>query len=319
MVQAMGVYSALHLIAETAFKIPPADYTGKVLNLPFNSNGVSGTQNTTDPATMTGRRDAVEAIYGNIDVTGDIVVPMDSNAIGYWLAFAFGAPTTVAGTTEGTYVHTFKPSNIQPSAMIEKAFNNGVYVVSNGNKVNSLSTTFGGDGELTLSANISGCEEELKSTALSPAPVDVPFKRLNNFQAALKIDGVEQQIVTQATLEVAFNLDTEGFALGGNGFRSRINEGTIKPSGTLTAFFDDKTYLEKAINSTKVSLEFTVTGANGTLSIRLPEAKFARKTPGIEGQTGITQELDYSAFYDNNEDNSCIVVTLTNTTATYTF
>ena len=316
--QAMGVYSELLLCPEKEFRVAPTDLTGKVLSLPFNSVSLASSQNTSDPGTITGRRDAVEAIYGNNDNAGDVVVPLDSRAFGHWLAFAFGSPTTTSAGA-GKFKHVFKPGKTQPSAIIEKGFNNGVHLRSVGCKVSQLSFSFGGDGELTATASIVGCSETNEADALVETPKKIALRRYNNFQASLLIDGEAEQVATEVSVDIDFGLDTEGYAIGGNGYRVRVNEGIIRPSGNVTVFFDDASYLQRAENSTKTSLEVDLDSNGNKLQLMLPEVKFARSSPTIEGATGITQQLDYSAFYENNEQDSCVVFILTNDVESYAF
>lgn len=315
--QAMGVYSELLLCPEKEFKVAPDNLTDKVLSLPFNSNSLVASQNTSDPATMTGRRDAVEAIYGNIDVAGDIVVPV-GQSIGWWLAFAFGSPETTE-VEGGKYKHVFKPGKTQPSAIIEKGFNNGIHLRYNGCKVSKLAFSFGGDGELTSTVSIVGCNETNNAEALVEAPKKVALRRYNNFQASLLIDGVAEQIATEVSADIDFGIDTEGYAIGGNGFRARANEGIIKPSGNMTVFFDNAEYLQRAENSTKTSLEVVLESNGNKLQLMLPEVKFARSSPSIDGATGITQQLSYNAFYEDNEQDSCVVFILTDDVESYEF
>lgn len=319
MTQVIGTYTKLLLCPEKSFKVAPTTLTGKVLSMPFNSNGLSGSQNMTDSATMTGRRDATEAIAGNVDVSGDIVVPLDFTAFPWWLALAFGSPTTTAGEN-GLYTHVFKPGKTQPSAIIEKADeNSGVYLKTSGVKVSKLGFSFGGDGELTATISLSGCNEEVDSAILA-TPTDTAFNRINNFQISdLKVGGTSVAIATQLTTDIDFGLDTNGYAIGDNGFRSRLNEGIIKPSGQMTAFFDDTTYLNLAINSTESSLEVGATSGTNAFGLKLPELKFARSTPAIDGQAGISQQLNYNAYYANATEGTCVQFTVTNNVASYAF
>lgn len=315
--QAIGVYTKLLVCAEQSFKTLPSTLTGKVLSMPFNTISLAASQNTSDPATITGRRDAVEAIYGNIDNSGDIVVPLDSKAFGHWLALAFGAPTTTADATDGYYKHVFKASNTQPSFCVEKVFNNGVILKSVGCKVSKLGFSFGGDGELTATISVVGCNETIEESQLVESPTAVAMKRFNNFQSSLLIDNVAEQVATDVSCDVDFGLDTEGYAIGGNGFRVRANEGIIKPSGSVTVFFDDATYLQKATNSTEVALEIDLTNGTNKLQIAMPEVKFNRTSPSVDGATGITQQMDYNAYYNDNASGSCVIFTLTNDVASY--
>ena len=318
--QAMGVYSKTRLYPEEALSKLPE--TVKGFEIPFNSNSLSSSQNSSSPGTITGRRDAAEPMLGNIDCTGDIVTPVDTDAFGYLLAAAFGRPTTTPGKS-GTnlYTHVFKPGKTQPSFSVEKVFSNGVYSLINGVKVNQIEMTFGGDGELTATVGFIGCKETINDAAAATDEniTKVGFNRLNNFQASLKIDGTDVAIATELSLTIPFGLDDSGYAIGSGGFRTRINEGIISPTGKLTAFFDDKTFIEKAMTSKITQLQVTLTKGDKSLVVDIPEVMFARKSPGIDGTKGITQELDYSAFYKENSLNSCIQFTLVNGVATYEF
>ena len=68
--QAIGVYTTLKMGFETEFGKDPADLATKAVQMPFNTCGLAASQNKTDPATIRGRRDPVEPIMGNIDVSG---------------------------------------------------------------------------------------------------------------------------------------------------------------------------------------------------------------------------------------------------------
>ena len=210
--QAMGVYSGVRFIPEAQLGVTPS--SGTVRSLPFNSCTVAAEQNRTAPGTMTGRRDPVEPIMGNINVSGGMTIPLDVNAFGWILAMAFGNPTTTS-VTGGKYQHVFKPGTEQPSISLEKAFSNGEYYVDKGCKISSMGFSFGGDGELTVDVQMLGCNEVINDEPISDSVTELALDRLNNFQAALKIDNVEVAVATELTLDVNFGLDEEGYAIGG--------------------------------------------------------------------------------------------------------
>lgn len=312
--QAIGVYSQLGFVHETTLGTTPT--SPDVKTLPFNSCTVSAEQNMTSPQTLTGRRDPVEPILGNINVGGEIVVPLDVNAIGWILAMAFGNPTTTTVST-GVYQHVFKPSNTQPSVSLERKLSNGDYYVDRGCKVSSLGFNFGGDGELVTNIGILGCSEIVDDSPLDASPTEITLDRVNNFQAALKEGGSNIAIATELGLNINFGLDENGYAIGGGGQRSRINEGLIEVSGSLTAFYDDDTLIAKAIAATETSLQVKLTKGSNSLTIDIPELLFARKSPSIENATGIMQSLNYNGYYKDNSDGTAIKFTLINGTASY--
>ncbi len=314
MAQAMGVYSVLNFIREAVLGTTPD--SGTVRSLPFNSCTLSAEQNMTTPATLTGRRDPVEPILGNTNVSGNVVVPLDLNAIGWILAMAFGNPTTTS-VTGGKYQHVFKAGNTQPSMSIERALSNGDYYVDKGCKVSSLGFNFGGDGELVCEAGFLGCNEVINDAPIDDEPTAIVLDRLNNFQASLKENNVSLAVATELGLTIDFGLDENGYAIGGGGFRNRINEGLISVSGSLTAFYDDDALMQKAIAATETSLQVKLTKSSGSLQIDVPELLFARKSPTIEAATGVMQTLNYNAYYKDNANSAAVVFTLINATASY--
>ena len=313
--QAMGVYTKTRIIPETEFN--KLSTTAKAYDLPFNTNAISSSQNMTDAETISGRREAKEPIKGNIDVQGTLELPLDTIAFGYLLAATFGSPTTTAVGQDGTYQHVFKANKEQPSFTVEKEYKSDLLSLITGCKVSKLSFSFGGDGELTASADVVGCTEEINNVTKAKSVEAVKLNRLNNFQTSMKLDGKEVAIATEISLDIDFGLDTDGYAIGSNGFRARINEGLIKPSGSVTTFFDDKSLLEKAINNESVSLQLTMTKGKQSLVIDIPEVLLERKTPEITGSKGLTVDLNYNAFYEKAAIGTCIQFTLVNDVAKY--
>lgn len=315
MTQAKGAKARVLLDFETTFNTDPAGIATSAIKLPINSCNVASSQNTTAPATITGQRDPVEPIMGNVECNGDIVVPVDYTTFGYILKALFGAPTTTGETAP--YLHKFKPGDVQPSLVIEKGFQDVTqYMKYNGCKVSKLSLSVGGDGELTATVSFMGAKETVGTSSVSSSPVVPTMDRLGHFNASLKIDGSAVAIATNVTIDIDCGLNGD-FAIGSNGFRSAVNEGLMTVGGNITAFFEDATYLNKAIAGTAVAIELALTSGTNILKFSMPEVKFARKSPAIDGPAGIKQELAYNAYYKSNADDVAIVVSLTNATETY--
>lgn len=317
--QAIGVYTTLKMGFETEFGKDPADLATKAVQMPFNTCGLAASQNKTDPATIRGRRDPVEPIMGNIDVSGDLAVPMDATAFGYWWKAAMGAPvTTAVEGKDGFFKHVFKPADDQPSLVLEKGFSKiNSYAKYNGCKVSKISISAGGDGELTATISIMGCDEKISTTTICASPSEPVMNRLNNFMANLILGGNKTATVTAFTMDIDFGLDGDTYALGGKGYRTAVNEGLINISGSMTAFFCDNTYLELAENNTETSAELTLEVGELQMSLLLPEIKFSRNSPAVDGPSGIKQELQYSAYYQDSDENAAIVVTMQNKVASY--
>ena len=320
MSQVIGAYTKLLLCPEASYGKLGSSLDGKILSLPYNTNNLSASQKINDASTIRGRRDAADPILGNHDSSGDIDVPLDVNAFGWWLAAMFGSPTTTQDTSSKLYTHVFKVGDTMPSFTIEKnAEKNGVFLRTAGAMINKLALSFGGDNELTAKLSCIGSKETTETASLGKATA-VDLRRLNQFQCnSLKLGGVETDIVTQLTLDIDFGLDTDGYAIGNGGYRSRVNPGVVKPSGKITAFFDDASLLKKANANEESSLEVALVRGDESLTIKIPELQYNYKSPDISGPSGVKQELDYHGYWSDSTDNSCVVFTLVNKTASYAF
>ncbi len=314
----VGAKTQTNIVIEKEYGVVPTAAGTMTINMPFNSNNVASSQNSTDPATIRGNRNPVEPILGNNDVSGDIVVPVDFTAFGYWLTLGIGVPVSTSKDTE-KYQHVFKIGEGVPSFTMEKAFPGiSQYIQQHGCKVSKMSFSFGGNDELTSTVSIMGAKEEIKQTAMAANLIEPTFDRANNFQCIVKIGGNVAGRVTSWSLDIDNGLDGDTYTIGSQGFREAICDGLVKASGTLEAFFKDATYLTMAEQSSETSMELIIKQSDDLqMSILLPEVKFARTSPGIDGPAGIKQSLSFNGFYQNSEQASAVVVTLINAYETY--
>lgn len=313
MTWAMGRKGRLALDFETTFGQTPA--VPAAFSMPINKSALAGKQKLIDAATITGRRDPVAPVQGNTDVSGNIVVPLDARAMGYWFKAMFGTPTT---TGSGPYVHVFKVGETMPSLTLEQGFSDvGQYFLYNGCKISKAGFSFGGDTELTASLDIMGAKETLSATAFDTTLTDIVFERFSNFQASLTEGGAAIATCTEAKLDIDFGLNGDTYCVGGEGYRSAIAEGMLGVSGKVKAMFQNATLLNKAISGAKSSLKVTLTNGTNILELSVPELVYERNTPPIDGPKGVFVELSFKGYYQNSADASVVKVSLTNGVTSY--
>lgn len=315
--QARGYQSTLMIGFESAYRTQPGTPAG--ILLPFNTNGLKSSREKNTPATIFNSRNPVEPFDGFTTVNGDIVVPLDAEAFGWWLAACFGSPVTTGASAP--YSHVFKVPDGQPSFAVEKklALTPVVYPRCDGVKINSMSFTAGGSGEATVSLSCEGANETLESAPLDATPVTPSFDRFSNFMAALKVGGTVVAESPSVSLQINNQLDTgeDNFCLGSGGVRGDLQEGIVGVSGTMTTLFKNRTYMDMAMDGTETSLELKWTKGAKSLTVMLAELQFARNTPAIEGPQGIKLELPFQAYHRDDAANSVVVVTLVNSTSGY--
>ena len=252
MSQQTGITSKVKIGFENTAYGTVAD-TGFIL--PVNTCGVVGSRGKTTPATIRGRRDPSKPLTGNWNVSGSIVIPADTVAMAYWLTAMFGNPNS-SGT--GPYVHEFKIGSIMPSFSLEKPFPDlatPLYERSLGCKIASMGMTVGGDGELVKNLNVLGAVMSMETSSFDGSSVTVNETRVENQHAALTEGGSTLANASEFSFNIDFGLDPNGYPIGNQGKRDRLQPGMVGITGNLKTFFEDKSLLDKALNITETSLK----------------------------------------------------------------
>ncbi len=313
-ITARGGNARLAACFETTYGTLPSSPAG--ILLPINSSKIAVKQNLIESVTITGRRDPVQAGRGNIDVSGNVVIPIDQIAIGHWLRGMFGDPATMGA---GPYTHKFTLGNTQKSLAFEQQFPDiNTYELFNGCKISKFSLALAlNNSELTGSIDIMGAKRTLGNSPFSSTLTDSVLNRFSAFQGSVEEGGAAIATVVSADMNIEFGLDGDTFALGSNGVRADLVEGIVKVTGTIKALFQNTTLLNKAINNTESSLKLKLNSGTSSLEFFMEEVMYEQTSPGIEGSKGIFIELPYRAYYQNGTGNSVIVATLTNSQAAY--
>lgn len=314
MVQAKG--SSAQLIGgikEATYNTTPGTHAGIVL--PVMSATIRGSQNMQTTAVIRGTRNPAQPFFGNVDVQGQVVVPIDEVGIGYWLQMLLGDPAT-SGT--GPYTHVFTVPTAIDSWCLEQGYTDiGVYQLFNGCKAQSLSFTAGGDGELSATVQIVGGKETISGTSVDATPTTITLSQFNNFQGSVFEGGSVSSIVQEVEMTISNELDTSVFVIGGGGIRGALPEGVVKISGRVKALFDSPTLYNKAVNRTESSLKLKFTSGTHSLEFSVEELFYQRNAPGIETPGGIYVDMPFEGFYTNGASASGIKVTLVNGKTAY--
>lgn len=118
MARAQGARARMALAFETTYGTPPAS---GFTRMPFASTSLGSEQPLLNSELLGYGRHPLAPVKDAVTADGDVVVPIDAAAFGFWLKAAFGAPTTT-GTAPGPFTHTFQSGSwTLPSMAIETA------------------------------------------------------------------------------------------------------------------------------------------------------------------------------------------------------
>lgn len=285
--------------------------------LPINTFDVRSTRALNKVNTLQASRNPLEPFAGNLSVAGNIVVPVDSMAMAYWLIGMFGLPVT---TGAGPYEHEFKIPSSQRSLTFETAFTDlatAKYQQFVGNKLTSFGITAGGDGELVASMGVMGRSDSLASSSFHAAAGSITLARVNNFQAAVTEGGSSLANATELTINLGFPIDAY-HVIGGGGLVGSLAEQKVEVSGNIKTLFETTALLDKALAGTESGLKLTVTGsASSIFELEIQELLYERNSVPVPGPQGLLVDLNFQGYYANGGEASGIVARLTNTFASY--
>jgi len=141
-----------------------------------------------------------------VTADGSVVVPIDTEAFGFWLKGAFGAPVT---TGTGPYTHVFTSGSWSlPSLSIETGLPEvPSYAMYGGCMVDKIGWQMARSGLLTANVDLIAQGETLATTSGAGTPAPVALKRFGHFNGSLTRNGADIGNIVGAELSYANNLD----------------------------------------------------------------------------------------------------------------
>lgn len=126
------------------------------------------------------------------------------------------------------------------------------------------------------------------------------FPLYDCYSGAIKEGGSTIAVVTGINLNLK-NSITPAFILGQK-VAGALPAGTSDVSGSLTCMFTDVTMLNKFLNETESSLEFTLgDGTTASYTWLLPRIKYTSGNPEVTGPGQISLTMNYTAMYSAAE------------------
>ncbi|MFD1507934.1 phage tail tube protein, partial [Lacimonas salitolerans] len=203
MARAQGARALMALAFETTYGTPPA---GGFTRMPFASTSLGAEQPLLNSELLGYGRDPLAPIKDAVTADGDVVVPLDAEAFGFWLKAAFGDPIT---TGTGPWTHEFQSGAwTLPSMSIETGMPEVPrYAMYSGCVLDQLSWQVQRSGLLTATARLVAQGEAIATTTSAGSPADLALKRFGHFNGAITRNGTALGNVVSADITYANNLD----------------------------------------------------------------------------------------------------------------
>jgi len=287
---AQGSRSSLAYIVESTFGTTPA---GNFQNLPFTTHSLNMTKERVSGTDINSDRMSRVDRHGNRQVAGDIVADLRDTDFDDLLESAMLNTWSTNVLKVGTEPKYFSIEDFADDIDQARLFS--------GCSVNTLSVALAPNAMVTGTFGIVGKDMSISGTpktqdaATGAAPFDA-------YSGDLEIGGSVAAIVTA----MDFTL-TNGFAptfVVGDDSAPALEVGDAVVEGTISAYFEDASLLNRFIDETETSLKVTV-GDNestpNTLEFFFPRCKINSADVGVDGPTSRVIALSFVALRDETE------------------
>lgn len=315
MARARGARTALAAAFETTYGTTPESGFFK---LPFASASLSRERALLENELLGFGRDPLAPVPDVETTDGDIVIPIDAEAFGFWLKAVFGDPTT---TGSGPYTHVFESGEWDiPSLSIETGMPDAShFAMAAGAKVDSLSFTMQRGGQLQATVSLVAQGETVASSTDAGTPTEYDLIRFGQFNGAITRGGSALGNVVSASLTYSNNLDRIE-TIRSDGKIEDADTALASLSGEIVVRFANTALLTQATDGTAAAFTFAFSKTIGsdTYSVTFSVPKVYLPVPrrAVEGPEGVQATFAFQAAQDDDGD-PMLTVTLINDVASY--
>jgi hypothetical protein len=312
MARAQGARAQMALAFETVYGTAPA---GGFTRMPFASTSLGAQQPLLGSELLGYGRDPLAPVKDAVTADGDVVVPIDAEAFGFWLRAAFGEPTT---SGSGPYTHEFRSGGwTLPSLSIETAMPEVPrYAMYSGCVLDQLSWSMQRSGLLTATAKLVAQGEAVATTSAAGTPAQPALKRFGHFNGSITRNGTALGNVVSAEITYANNLDRIE-TIRSDGRIDGADPSIAALTGRVEVRFANSVLVDQAIAGDPCELEFAYALPSGeSFTFTAHAVYLPRPRIEIAGPQGVQATFDWQAARDTGVGRMC-TATLVNDVEDY--
>ena len=312
MARAQGARAQMALAFETVYGTAPA---GGYTRMPFASTSLGAQQPLLSSELLGYGRDPLAPVKDAVTADGDVVVPIDADAFGFWLKAAFGGPVT---TGTGPWTHEFRSGSwTLPSMSIETAMPEVPrFAMYSGCVLDQLSWQMQRSGLLTATARLVAQGEMVATTTAAGTPAQPELKRFGHFNGSITRNGAALGNLVSAEITYANNLDRIE-TIRSDGRIDGADPSIAALTGRVEVRFADQTLVNQAIAGDPCELEFAYSWPSGeSFTFTVHAVDLPRPRIEIGGPQGAQATFGWQAARDQRTGRMCIA-TLVNDVEDY--
>ena len=312
MARAQGARAQMALAFETVYGTAPASgYT----RVPFASTSLGSEQPLISSELLGYGRDPLAPIKDAVTADGDVVVPIDAEAFGFWLKAAFGAPDHQRHRSLDARV---------PLGQLDAAVDvdrdgdarGAAVAMYSGCVLDQLSWQLQRSGLLTATARLVAQGETVATTTAAGTPAELALKRFGHFNGSITRNGAALGNVVSAEITYANNLDRIE-TIRSDGRIDGADPSIAALTGRVEVRFADQVLVNQAIAGDPCELEFAYALPSGeSFTFTVHAVYLPRPRIEIAGPQGVQATFDWQAARDATLGRMC-TATLVNDVEDY--
>jgi hypothetical protein len=291
------------LAFETTYGTPPV---GGFTKMPFASTSLGSEQPLLNSELLGYGRDPLPPIKDAVTADGNVVVPIDAQAFGFWLKAAFGQPIT---TGVGPYTHEFRSGGwTLPSMSIETGMPEiPRFAMYSGCVLDTLSWQMQRSGLLTATASLVAQGESIATASAAGTLTDLGLQRFGHFNGSITRNGTALGNIVSAEITYANTLDRVE-TIRSDGRIDGADPSIAALTGRVEVRFADQVLVNQAINGDPCALEFAYVLPSGeSLTLTAHAVYLPRPRIEISGPQGVQATFDWQAARDSTLGRMCTV------------
>ncbi|VXC63460.1 phage tail tube protein [Sphingomonas sp. AX6] len=294
--RARGANARLHVGFESAYGAPPASGYRR---LPFVSHQLGATQGWIESDLLGQGRAPFDPTRDVVVNDGNLVVPVDTRAIGFWLRLLLGAPATTG--SGGTFTHVFTSGAATlPSASAEVALPEVPQFTTNyGLRANTIQIGMQRSGLLNATLAMIG-KGETNPIEASSAGTLVEYEQIERFaQASGSIaEGVDTLGgIASAQFTYSNGLDKVE-TIQPDGEIEDVDPGMPSFTGSLVLRNLTGALQDSSRDGTPRAIDFGWVRGPHSLKFSAPRVFLPRVKLPVEGPAGLQQTVEFVASSD---------------------
>lgn len=303
MPNATGARHSMEFVKEVTYGVTPA--APDMTPLRHNSVSLALSKDSFQSNELRDDRQIAGYRHGNSQVGGDISSELSFSSFDSLIEAALGGSWSVDAPIAGT--DQLKAGTDLGSFTIRRRFTDvGVTQVFTGVKFSNLSLSINSQiATATFSCVGSGMDTvDIPSATIGAKSATDPFSGLD--VTTIKEGGIAVGAITELSLSINNGINPT-FVLG-SPVSGELIAGRSNITGSATYYFQNQTMLNKFLNETESSIEFTLTDpAGNALKFILPRIKYTSSQPDVGGEGEIFLSMPFQALYDVTADSNIVV------------